>query len=338
MFDELIRKYDQSNLHQVIENLPSQLIKALDFTEPKFNSVPNRIFIFGMGGSALPGNILKTILTNAKPDFNTPLHIIRDYTLPRDFNSTDAAIFISYSGNTEEVLETLDKTLELKHPNIIVITTGGQLQDIAEKNKLPLIIIPNDAQQPRMGYGYFIGALIQLLINSGLIENHRAIIQQAVSQLNENLAKVKEQAQQIAQHLGDHLPIIYTTDRWKYLAMIIKINFNENTKIPSFWNCFPELNHNEMVGFTNSAQHFKFIILRDPAEHPRNLKRLDAFTKMFENKIPSTVIDFPEGTVLYQVFYILWVGLWSSYYSALLRQVDPAPVIMVEDFKRLLNE
>lgn len=338
MFDELRQQYDQSNLYRVIENLPGQLISALNFTEIKFNSVPRRIFIFGVGGSALPANILKTIINNSQQNFTTPIHIIRDYSFPKDFNDDDGAIFISYSGNTEEPLENFDQALKLNHKNLLVLTTGGQLQKIADENSVPLTIIPSDALQPRMGYGYFVGALMKILISSHLLEDHYSIIEQTVAQLNAEKEKIINQAQQLSKNIKQSTPIIYTTDRWKYLAMIVKINFNENAKIPSFWNCFPELNHNEMVGFTNTTGNYQIIIFNDPEEHPRNQKRIKVFQKFMETKFPIEIINFPTGNALYKTFHILWLGLWTSYFTALQNKIDPTPVDLVEEFKKLLNE
>src|SRR3989339_247589 len=160
MFDEAQKKYDQSNLHDVIDVLPSQLIKAFGFTKAKFNSAPNRIFIFGMGGSALPANIVKTIISNSSQSFNIPIHVVRDYDLPKNLSAADAGIFISYSGNTEETISALEEAIKQKQANIITIATGGKLKDIASTNNLPFIEIPHDVLQPRMGYGYFVGALL----------------------------------------------------------------------------------------------------------------------------------------------------------------------------------
>ena len=46
--EELINKFDQSNLYSVIEKLPEQLLQAWDFTSTKFSSTPDKIFISGI--------------------------------------------------------------------------------------------------------------------------------------------------------------------------------------------------------------------------------------------------------------------------------------------------
>ena len=133
------------------------------------------------------------------------------------------------------------------------------------------------------------------------------------------------------------IPIIYTSDKWKYLAMVIKINFNENAKIQSFWNAFPELNHNEMVGFTKLLAEYKIIIFKDPQDHERTQERMKTFTEIMDNEMPVESIKMPQAETLTKIFSTLLIGLWASYYLALIYKIDPAPVKIVEDFKNKIK-
>ena len=119
--------------------------------------------------------------------------------------------------------------------------------------------------------------------------------------------------------------------------MIWKIKINENAKTPAFWNFFPELNHNEMVGFTNPQANFIVLMLRDKDDNSQNQKRFDVTADILKNKnIPVEIIDMEKGSVFYKMFSALYLGDWMSYYLALEYGQDPTPVDLVEDLKKIL--
>lgn len=334
--ENLRQQFDRQNLHAIISDLPNQLTSAWDFTKVKFSSHVQKIFVFGMGGSALPANIFKTYLHNSGKKFTLLIHLVRGYDLPDDFDQSSGGIFISYSGNTEEVLSCFDQAQQKNQQNLIAMATGGQLEKQAEKNSVAFIKIPDDVAQPRFGYGYFVGALMKIFHNSGLININEQDLKATVADLLQINNETEKQGQKLAQSLKKKIPVIYTSDSWKYLAMVIKINFNENAKIQSFWNCFPELNHNEMVGYTHLLADYKIIIFQDLQDHLQIQKRMKIFQKILGNKIDIEIIDIKSGNCLYKIFSTLMLGLWASYYLALINNIDPAPVQMVEKFKKLI--
>ena len=148
---------------------------------------------------------------------------------------------------------------------------------------------------------------------------------------------LETRAIELAKSVQNKIPIVYASNAWKYLAMVWKINFNENAKTPSFWNCFPELNHNEMVGYTNLVGAFKVIILKDGADNDRNKKRMDIFNNLLQKKLNCEIINMIDGSPFYKMISTLSLGLWTSYHLAILNNLDPAPVALVEEFKGLMK-
>jgi glucose/mannose-6-phosphate isomerase len=119
--------------------------------------------------------------------------------------------------------------------------------------------------------------------------------------------------------------------------MIWKIKINENAKTPAFWNYFPELNHNEMVGFTNPQSKFFIIMLKDNDDNPKNLKRYEATADLLKEKnIESEIIDMQVEDVFSKMFLSVTYADWTSYYLALLYNQDPTPVELVEKLKKIL--
>lgn len=324
---------DKSDMEKTIEEMSVQIqtIRKLASTFQIKNSYDAYAF-GGVGGSAAPVEIFKSYVRSE--GLAKPLFIIREYELPPLPKNT--LIFImSYSGNTEEALSLLRDAKRNDH-DVVLLTAGGKLAETARIYHLPHVMIPQGLQ-PRQATAYFFFCLLQMFENAGLINAQDKYIAETIAALQKPI--YKKMAQQLAETLTDKVPIIYTTDRYRGVAHKWKINFNENAKIPAFYNIFPELNHNEMIGFTGKLAQVHFILLRDEQEHPRNLKRM-AITKRLLKKYdyPVTEVVVKGNNYLTKLFSALYIGDWTSYMLALQYGKDPSPVALVEEFKDLMNE
>ncbi|MBI2041721.1 MAG: hypothetical protein HYT20_01715 [Candidatus Nealsonbacteria bacterium] len=140
------------------------------------------------------------------------------------------------------------------------------------------------------------------------------------------------------------MPIIYASSRLKYLdlARIWKIKFNENSKIPAFCNYFPELNHNELVGFENNGYPVSIatsiIILRDDLDLPRIKERIELTAEILKpTGVQAQFVDIKGEDILYKIFDNILLSDWTSYYLALEYKIDPTPVKLNDEFKKLLK-
>ena len=331
----LREQFDSQNLYQVIADLPKQFTTAFTETDLSIDKKTTKIVFCGMGGSALPANLLKTFLATAKTTFNIPFKINRDYSLPQVVDENWCGFFDSYSGNTEETLSAIEEAETKGLKQIVVLAHGGKLEKIAQEKGYKFIKIP-DTKQPRMAYGYVMGALLKVLANSELVDLNFAELTSDVEKALSSEKEMQLQAEKLAKSLQNKIPVIFTSNIWKYVAMVWKINFNENTKTQSFWNACPELNHNKMVGYTNIIGNYKIIILKDLEEHAHIQKRMDVFQKVLADKLDIEIIDMQSGSAFYKLLSTLLLGQWTSYYLALINKVDPTPVDLVEEFKKLI--
>lgn len=294
-----------------------------------------KIIICGMGGSALPADILKIYLQENK--IILPVKIHRDYDLPYSADKeTDLVICISYSGNTEETLSAFEKA-RISGFKIMAIASGGKLAELCRQYGIPIVIIPKGLQ-PRLALGYQFSALIKILANCELIKNN--LLDDILSL--ENLLKPKTletYGKKIAKKLKDKIPLIYASKKFKNLARIWKIKFNENSKIPAFSNYFPELNHNELVGFENDGYPISVIILRDALDQTKIKKRMELTAKILRKRgIDVDFIDIIGKDILYKVFSNILLADWASYYLALEYKINPTPVKIVEELKAGMAE
>ena len=143
----------------------------------------------------------------------------------------------------------------------------------------------------------------------------------------------------LADKLVDKIPLIYTSDRLKAVAIRWKSEFNENSKVQSFYNVFPELGHNEIVGYTNLKGNFYVIILKDDGDYIRVKKRMDITKAMIKKKgVYATEIGITGGSLLTRIFSAIYIGDWTSYYLALKYSTDPTPVDVIEELKNALKK
>lgn len=328
-------KIDKSNMRKVIMNFPKQFSIGLDVAKDvKVIGDFNQLIFCGMGGSALPAEILKMLRNFYEWPIAIKIH--KSYGLPARLSPRALVFTISYSGNTEETISSYEEAKK-RNLQVIGIATGGKSAELCEKDKTPLVKIPKTNIQPRSALGYQFAAVIKVLSNSNIIENLEKDILEMAKMLNPK--KLEEQGKKLAKKIKGQIPIIYASDKYKALAQIWKINFNENSKSPAFWNYFPELNHNEMVGFEKQTANFHIIILRDKKlDHPRILKRMEIMAKLLKDKkIDVDFVDIIGVNVLTKVFSNYILSQWVSYYLALEYGIDPTPVKMVEELKKKLK-
>lgn len=335
---------DVSNLRQMILESPSQLPVGLELG--KGISVPGTfrsIMISGMGGSALPGNLFRIYLHDlfeSKEASNQPIAIYqnRSYSLPPESFVECLNFICSYSGNTEETISSFEEALEHKLP-CIAVSAGGKIEEMAKEHGVPHIKLPIPFEnfQPRVGTGYFFGAMFQVLVNQGLVPDVTATLIAEAKALETQIGSLEEQGKALAEKMAGKTPVIYSTAKYKSVAMVWKIKLNENAKTPAFWNFFPELNHNEMVGWTLPQSSFFVLILRDLSTHPQNLKRMEITAELLRKQgVEVEILDMAGGSVYSKVFQSIALGDFTSYYLALKYGQDPTPVHMVEELKKLL--
>jgi glucose/mannose-6-phosphate isomerase len=258
-----LNNLDKSNFRQFILDTPTQFKIGMSLAkEIKLEGNFSSVAVSGMGGSALPANLLRIYceyLFKNYPEYKPfEIFINRYYSLPPEAKGKNTLNFISsYSGNTEETLSSLEEANTLKLP-FVGLSSGGKIETLCKEYGAPHVKlpIPYPNYQPRMGTGYFFGAMFQLLLNHGLVPDLTTELLTKADKFNTYMLDYEKKGKDLAQELKGKTPVIYASLKFKAVAMVWKIKMNENAKTPAFWNFFPELNHNEMVGYTNPQGNF----------------------------------------------------------------------------------
>lgn len=329
----MIDPKDPSDMRSMIQGYPQQFAKGIALAKDiKPSPDIDEIIVAGIGGSALAPDLVYALF---KHDLHVPFSVHRSYDLPKVVSSKTLMIGISFSGNTEETLSAVEVAHQ-QGAQIVAITSGGKLAEFAQTNSLPLVLLIKESAnfQPRMSSGYVVAVLTQLLVNAGVlpISSTKDLITtaEALSQIN-----TEEAGKQIAHQLVGKTPLIYASDSYWPVARIAKIKINENSKIPCFWNVLPEMNHNEMVGFTDRQGVDYFVLmLRDKDDHLRVNHRMEVLAEVLkEQGIENQIVDMVGQDYPTKTLSTLMLMDWISYWLALELGIDPTPVDMVEKFK-----
>ncbi|KAK3582538.1 hypothetical protein CHS0354_024088 [Potamilus streckersoni] len=346
-FLSYVNNYDPHNMRALLLSLPKQFSTqpTIHGSIPTFNNSFTNVVILGVGGSAISGDIFSNLLRNSSP---IPIDINRNYTIGRYVNKTSFVIVMSYSGNTEETLSAYEEATK-SNALVVCVTSGGELLHRAKKRNQPYILIPNNAP-PRTAIGYNLTALIsifQTLFNQfnilpfELNFNRLFTICQNLSE-RYDIYSNNNPALEIAKRLQHKLCLIYTsTDFLGAIATRWKGQFCENAKTLAFSSQIPEMNHNEIVGWTNKQllmENLAVIFLRHSDEHPSNARRLDITEEIVKKKLNCVEkISATGNDIFEQLLSLLLLGDWISYYLALFNHVSPLPIELINHLKNKLS-
>lgn len=302
----------------------------------------NNIVLAGMGGSALAG-----LLSTTWPDYSVPFEICRTYDIPAYVDEHTLFIASSYSGNTEETLAAL-QAAESKGATIICMSSGGKLQQLAEKHNHPFVLLPK-ASQPRFAVLSGLKAYVMVLEQSGFVKTEAAektlqasaiFLRDAVSAWMPEVPTSQNPAKQLALELMGKSVVVYAGPKLFPAAYKWKISFNENAKNIAWCGQLPEFNHNEFLGWTSHPEKKPYAVvdLRSDREHPRVQKRFEVTERLLSGKRPSPEVVVVQGEDdLQQLLWAVVFGDFVSLYLAILNGINPTPVEAIEKFKRALD-
>jgi len=326
-------------------------IASQQFTQASFDAVVEHsehddreitgLVVTGMGGSALAALLAKVWLKN---DLSIPFEIIRGYDLPAYVGPHTLVIASSYSGNTEETVSALGQAKAVG-AQLGIIASGGKLIEIASEGTISHVSLPSGLQ-PRMAVIYNLRALLALLENFGLVQGKSEEIAALSEWLGaesaawaSNIPTEHNYAKQLAEQAVGKSPVFYGGALTSPVAYKWKISWNENAKNVSFWNEYPEFNHNEFMGWASHPIEKPFAVfdLVSSFEHPQILRRFEISDRLLSGKRPkSTVINLVGDSLIAQ---LLWGSIFADYvsiYVAILNGVDPTPVELIEKLKKEL--
>lgn len=325
-------------MRELLEGFTKQLHMALEVGSKISVTAPEHeiqnIIIAGLGGSGIGGTLAEAITYN---DITAPITLAKSYDIPNFVGKNTLFVACSFSGNTEETLEGVGKALAA-NAKVVAITTGGKLEALANEKGLDKVVFQGLAANPRQHLPYSLTLLLLTLKAYGVTKlDFETQAQNAAKLIDDNYDAILAEATELAGKLKDKFPILYSGSKLGGLTVRFQQQINENSKQLAHANVFPEMNHNELVGWEmleSIREQSVVMMFRSPSEHSRVGVRLDICTEIFKDKAGEVITLQPKGnSLLEQILYYTSLTDWVSFFLAELNGVDPFPVDVITYLK-----
>jgi glucose/mannose-6-phosphate isomerase len=299
-----------------------------------------QVVVLGMGGSGVAGDVLAAV---AGPFMPVPVTVVKGYEAPASVGDGTLCFAISYSGDTEETVEAAQAAASAG-AQMVVLSTGGALGDLARAWGAPHIVLP-DCPMPRAGVGSVSVPPLIVLERVGLFPGASAYVTDAVAQLarrRDQLIVDGGPAQRLARQIGGTMPIAYGGDALgAVVAYRFKCQVNENAKAPAFWAAVPEMAHNEICGWGQhgdiTRQVMTVVRFRHAFEHPQVTRRFELTFDLIDEVVHAVVDIEADGEgALAQLLDLVLQGDFVSLHLAAEAGVDPGPIPVLIDLKAAL--
>lgn len=339
---------DTSNMYDILKNFHSQISEAVEigkssefFSFDKYGI--KNIIINGLGGSAIGGDLIRSY---THYNSTVPVYINRNYHLPGFAGKDTLSVISSYSGNTEETISAY-KESKSKECRIICVSSGGKVEKMALEHKDRFVKIPGGLQ-PRCALGYSFFVLLTVLSEFPFLSLENGNIKNVIENIKRDseiyslFDPEKNKALKIAKQLFNKLPVIYSSnDILDVVNLRWRGQISENAKQLAYGNVYPEMNHNELVGWEKNRDILNKIIvvfLKDIDDNERIKMRMEITEEIYKKHASDVISVSGEGeTRLERIFNLIYLGDWVSYHLALLNKVDPTPVDAITYLKEKLT-
>lgn len=335
-----LARVDTRDTRGILADFPAQCRRALALTPvpPPTAERPRVVVVAGMGGSAASGDILAACGAHS---LDVPILVHRGYGLPAPAAAGALVLASSYSGDTAEVLSAVEAALA-RGVRVVALTAGGALGRIAAERALPRVTLPSGLM-PRMALGYLLLPAVALLAgcgapvaSSGEVAEAIEVITAMAAELGPERPAADNEAKRLALAMRRRLPVVYGGQVTGTAAYRWKTDLEENAKTFALAGALPEMTHNEIEAWRRpGARSMHLVLLRDAGE-PAALGRRFAVVRQLAGPAAGGVSEvWSRGRgMLARALSLVYLGQWASYYLAILRQVDPWPIPLLDEVRR----
>ncbi|MBS1705434.1 MAG: bifunctional phosphoglucose/phosphomannose isomerase [Armatimonadetes bacterium] len=344
---DFVTRLDPKEMYRLTCEFPSQVKRAYEIASqvdlPKLPFEPTLVLVTGLGGSASGGDFTKALFEEYA---SMPLMVNRDYTLPKFVGKNTLVFATSYSGNTEETLSAYEHA-QKAGCSIIAVTSGGKLAELAAADGFPVIKIPG-GQPPRTALGFMLIPVIVACTKLGLIPDQdipalATHLESCVSNYAVEVPFEQNPTKKLATALQGKVSTIYGVGSWQgIVAYRWRCQINENSKNLTFNHVFPELNHNEILGWIKAneqgVKQWVSILLEDGTESAKLKKRVEVTSNLIKGVTEIQTVTAPGSRLIDKMLGLACFGDFVSIYLAALNGVDPENIDSINILKNELSK
>ncbi|MDG6926128.1 MAG: hypothetical protein JRN09_06200 [Nitrososphaerota archaeon] len=331
-----IRGSDPKKVYELYESWPARaeetLRRKVEVPAKKYQ----RVAYLAVGGSATAGDIISDWLLSSS---GVEVSVFRGALPKLDFEDT-LVIICSTSGDTVETLR-MAEMVRRHRAQVVTISHNGRLKEMAEKEGLAHVEI-DLAKAPRYSLPYSLFTSISVLRAASLLSGIEWEIDDAISTMKSVGKKIavaspasENAAKQVALRMGAAEPCIYASSVTKSVARRFKNSLNENAKMHARFDSAPDIFHNEVEAWEGSGTNQQPITLRRSKDPPFETRAMEAFEKILRSRgIEPIRTDATGETNLAQLVSLCYTLDFASYYSAILKGVEPFEIPLIDQLKK----
>ena len=330
-----LEKSDSDGMHNVYDKWPHIARDAYDsdLESVDFKDIDNVVFS-GMGGSGAVGDLFSSILSKS----NVHTTVVKGYELPKTVDKNTLVVITSISGNTIEVLTTLESATK-KDCSVIAFSSGGRMESFCTKNNVEFRKIPQ-IHSPRASFPSYVYSILKTL---------NSIIPIKKQEITNSLEKLELVSKEISsENLSDTnpslnlanwitgIPIIYYPWGLQAAAIRFKNSLQENAKTHAIIEDVIESGHNGIVSWEKPSDMVP-IMIEGKDDHIKTKERWTILRQYFEeNNIAYKEISSLEGGILSKIMSLIYLLDYSTIYYAARLGINPSPIKSIDFIKERL--
>ena len=304
-----------------------------DLQSVDFKDIDNVVFS-GMGGSGAIGDLFSSILSKT----NIHTTVVKGYELPKTVDKNTLVVITSISGNTIEVLTTLESATK-KDCSVIAFSSGGRMESFCTKNNVEFRKIPQ-IHSPRASFPSYVYSILKTL---------NSIIPIKKQEITNSLEKLELVSKEISsENLSDTnpslnlanwitgIPIIYYPWGLQAAAIRFKNSLQENAKTHAIIEDVIESGHNGIVSWEKPSDIVP-IMIEGKDDHIKTKERWAILRQYFEeNNIAYKEISSLEGGILSKIMSLIYLLDYATIYYASILGINPSPIKSIDFIKERL--
>lgn len=322
------------SMKDLIATFTQQLEEAIETGKKAQFTMPSEkidnVLISGLGGSGIGGTIVSQLVDK---QIKVPVVVNKDYFIPAFTGKNTLAIICSYSGNTEETLQAMNDMIK-SGAKVCCVSSGGKVIEIAKQKGLDHIVI-SGGRPPRSAFAYSFTQLFYVLHGYGLIDrSFENSLLSSLQLLNQESEHIKSEAYYLAEKLHRKIPVIYSDASFEGVAIRFRQQIDENSKMLCWHHALPEMNHNELVGWTTPNDKLAVVFFRNETDYKRTQARMELTKQIVSKYTPHVFEIWSKGNdPIERTLYLIHLGDWISWYLSELKQIDATEVKVIDFLK-----
>ncbi|MEM0021672.1 MAG: SIS domain-containing protein [Fervidicoccaceae archaeon] len=287
-----------------------------------------RIIFAGMGGSGIVGDFFLDLAHHYSFPFD--IYSVKGDYIPFPVSSEDLVVLLSYSGDTMETLSIFNQVRETAR--VLAVTSGGMLLSLSMASPPACAIKLSKGLFPRLDLPEMLYAVSSFLSkNFGIRFLSR---ERLLSSLSAFRLDLREEVLNAARSIFGYFPIFFASRPYASVALRLKNDLSENSKIYSSIEIIPEAMHNTIESLWKLRNNHKIFFVA--GRHAFGDIFVRAFSEVLGDRIDKVLLRGDD--LISELIYGYRLSAYISLELSSLSKVNPVKTEAIDRYKMSLKK